>query len=90
MPNVQHVRFHIQRVNKSETGSVLPVQRNGKGHVDEKEDQDTELVHTGIVFLNDNWDNEDNFTMVIYRTELDQDTNRMLVHLLESSKIKGQ
>ena len=57
MPNVQHVRFHIQRVNKSETGSVLPVQRNGKGHVDEKEDQDTELVHTGIVFGDDSFNN---------------------------------
>jgi hypothetical protein len=40
-----------------------------------------------FVMGDDNWDN---FTMVIYRIELDQDTNRMLVHLLESSKIKRQ
>ncbi len=40
-----------------------------------------------FVMGDDNWDN---FTIVIYRIELDQDTNRMLVHLLESSKIKGQ
>lgn len=40
-----------------------------------------------FVMGDDNWDN---ITIVIYRTELDQDTNHKLVHLLESSKIKGQ
>ena len=50
MPYVQHVRFQIQRVNESETGAVLPVQRNGKSHMGEKEEQETELVHIGIVF----------------------------------------
>ena len=57
VPNVQHVRFQIQRVNESETGAVLPVQRNGKSRLEEKEEQETELVHIGIVWGNDNLDN---------------------------------
>ena len=44
VPYVQHIRFQIQRVNESETGAVLPVQRNGKSHLDEKQKQDTKLV----------------------------------------------
>ena len=57
MPYVQHVRFQIQRVNESEAGAVLPVQRNGKSRLEEKDEQDAELVHIGIVWGNDNWDN---------------------------------
>jgi hypothetical protein len=45
MPNVQHIRFHVQSVGKAKAWTILTAQGCQKSHLNHQQKQYAKLIH---------------------------------------------